>query len=107
MMNYYLIAKFIHIVSALGFFIALGVEWLSLWNARNATTSEQVRERLRISSGAQRLGPLSMLMLLISGFYMMAIARIGSAWLIVAFGALVLLVVLALTLTRRQIAAIQ
>ena len=106
-MNYYLMAKFIHIVSALGFFIALSVEWLSLWNARNATTSEQVRERLRISSSAQRLGPLSMLMLLISGFYMMAIGRIGSAWLIVAFGALILLVVLALTLTSRRIAAIR
>src|SRR5262249_23699355 len=106
-MNYYVIVKFIHIVSAMGLFIALGVEWLSLWSARNATTSEQIRERLRISSSAQRLGPLSMLLLLISGFYMIAVARIGSPWLIVAFGALILLVVLALTLTNRRIAAIR
>jgi hypothetical protein len=107
MMNYYLIAKFIHIVSALGFFIALGVEWLSLWSARNAATSEQVRERLSISSSMQRLGPLSMLLLLLSGFYLMAIGRIGSAWLIVAFGALLLLVVLTLALFRRRIVAIR
>jgi hypothetical protein len=98
-MNYYLLAKLIHIIGALGFFIALGVEWLSLWSARNAKTSEQVRERLSISANARKLGPISMLAILLSGFAMMAIGRIGSSWLIVAFAALVVLVVLGLTLT--------
>jgi hypothetical protein len=106
-MNYYLIAKLLHILGALGFFMALGVELLSLWQARNATTTVQVRERLQISSSAQRLGPLSMLILLISGFSMMAIARIGSAWLITAFGALVLMVVLGLALTAPRMASIR
>jgi hypothetical protein len=106
-MNYYLIAKLVHIVGALGFFMALGVEMLSLWQARNAGTSIQVRERLHVASSAQRLGPLSMLLILISGFTMMAIARIGSAWLIVAFGALVLIVVLGLALTAPRMAAIR
>jgi hypothetical protein len=106
-MNYYLIAKLLHILGALGFFIALGLEVLSLWQARNATASVQVRERLHISSSAQRLGPLSMLMILISGFYMMAVARISSAWLIVAFGALILMVLLGLAITAPRMAAIR
>jgi hypothetical protein len=106
-MNYYLIAKLLHILGALGFFMAIGLEVLSLWQARNATTSVQVRERLHISNSAQRLGPLSMLLILISGFSMMAIARIGSAWLIVAFGALGLMVVLGLALTAPRMAAIR
>jgi hypothetical protein len=107
MMNYYLIAKLIHIVGALGFFIALGVEVLTLWQAGNATTSVQVLERLQISSSAQRLGPLSMLLILISGFTMMAIARMGSAWLVVAFGALILMVLLGLALTAPRMRAIR
>ena len=106
-MNYYLIAKLLHILGALGFFMALGLEVLSLWQARNAGTSMQVRERLHISSSAQRLGPISMLLILISGFSMMAIARISSAWLMVAFGALALMVLLGLALTAPRMAAIR
>ena len=98
-MNYYLIATFIHIIGALGFFIALGVEWLSLSHARQARTFEQVRERLHISNSVLRAGQLSMLLILVSGFYMMAIAKIGSAWLIV-------MVVLGVALSNRRMAAI-
>jgi hypothetical protein len=106
MMNPYMIAKFIHIIGALGFFIALGVEWLSFWHARQAKTFEQVRERLHISNSVRRAGQLSMLLILISGFYMMAIAKIGSAWIIVAFGSLIVMVVLGLALSNRRMAAI-
>lgn len=105
-MNFYSIAKLIHIVGALGFFMALGLEWLSLWSARHAATSEQVRERLYSSTNARRLGPLSMLAILLSGFYMMAVARMQAAWLIVAFAALVLMVVVALAFTAPRVAAI-
>lgn len=48
-----------------------------------------------------------MLLILISGFYMMAVARIGSTWLIVAFGALILMIVLGLALTAPRMAAIR
>jgi hypothetical protein len=106
MMNYYLIVKLIHILGALGFFIALGVEWLSLSQARNATSSEQVRERLQISHSAQRLGPLSMLTILISGIYMMATLWHGVPWLIIALGALILMVVVGIALTGPRMAAI-
>jgi uncharacterized membrane protein len=106
MMNYYLIVKLIHIIGALGFFMALGLEWLSLSYARNATTSEQVQERLQISRSAQRLGPLSMLTILITGIYMMATVWHRVGWLIVALGALILIVVLGVALTRPRMAAI-
>ena len=67
-MNYYLIAKFLHIIGALGFFMALGVEWLSLSHARQARTSDQVREHLHISNSVRRAGPLSMLLILSPAF---------------------------------------
>jgi len=91
----------------LGLFMALGVEWLSLRHAGKATTSVQVRERLGIFRNAQRAGMPSMLVVLISGFYMMATARIGSAWIVVAFGALILLVLLGLMFTGPRMGAIR
>lgn len=47
-----------------------------------------------------------MVTILVAGFYMMAIAQIGGAWIIVAFWSLVLLSVLAVTLSFRRMAAI-
>lgn len=106
-MNIYLIAKLVHIVGALGFFMALGLELSSLWHARHAATSEQVQERLHISRSAQRLGPLSMLLILISGIYMMATVWGGVAWVIIALGALILMVVLGLAMTAPRRTAIE
>ncbi|HMB24775.1 MAG TPA: hypothetical protein VKP08_18150, partial [Anaerolineales bacterium] len=59
-MNYYLIAKFIHIVGALGFFIALGMEWWSLRNLRHAASLTKLQDWLHVAGGAQRLGAPSM-----------------------------------------------
>jgi hypothetical protein len=97
---------FLHIVGALGFFVALGVEWISLRHLRSALTAEQVREWMRVAIGVRRLGMISMLLLLVSGFTMMAMAQMGGAWMIVAFWSLVLLGVLAVTLSFRRMAAI-
>lgn len=105
-MNYYLIAKFIHIVGALGLFIALGIEWLSLRNLRRATSPAEVRNWTRIVRGIQKLGAPSMAATVISGFYMMAVARMHVAWLVVAFAALIVLAVLAVTVTQRRVAVI-
>jgi hypothetical protein len=105
-MSYYSIVLFLHIVGALGFFVALGVEWTSLRHLRDAATAEQVVEWMRISTGVRRLGMASMLTMLISGFSMMAIAQIGGAWVIVAFWSLVLLSILAVALSFRRMAAI-
>jgi hypothetical protein len=102
----YSIALFIHIVGALGFFAALGLEWASLRHLRRATTTNQIRERLRDAAGVRRVGMASMLTLLASGFYMMVIAQVGGAWLIVAFWSLVLLSILAVALSFRRMAAI-
>ncbi len=105
-MNYYSIALFLHVVGALGFFVALGLEWTGLWQIRRATTSEQIRAWMGISKSARSLGIASMLAILISGFYMMATAWGSVAWIIVALGALVLLVVLTMALTGPRMAAI-
>ena len=42
-MNDYSIALFFHMVGALGFFLALGLEWTGLWQLRSALRSQEVR----------------------------------------------------------------
>ncbi len=106
-MNAYSIALFVHVTGALGFFIALALEGISLLQLRYAQTADQVREWLQFSSKARRLGIASMLLILVAGFYMMAVAQIGSAWLIVAFWDLVLLTLLGLILSGPRLSAIQ
>ncbi len=106
-MHYYTIALFFHIVGALGFFASLGLEWLSLRQLRNATTVEQVREWGHLSTLVGRMAMASMGIILVFGFYLMAVASIGAAWLIVAFWLFVLLIILAAALTSPRLRAIK
>lgn|SRR5579859_4725060 len=106
-MNNYSIALFFHIVGVLGYFVALGLEWTSLHRLRQATTTAQAREWIRISSGLFRLGGASMALILVAGLYMMAVGKIGAAWLIVAFWAFVVLAVLAAALSGPRMAGIR
>jgi hypothetical protein len=103
----YTIALFLHIVGALGLFVALGLEWASLLFLRRAATVEQARERLQLFTSLRRLYPLSWLAILIPGFYMAATAWRATAWVPTALAAVVLLVVLGAALTGRRMAPIR
>ena len=107
MISNYSLALFIHIVGALGFFMALGLEWTSMHQMRSAMTVEQVQDWLRVTAWARRLGMAAMMTILAAGFYMMAIAQMNGAWIIVAFWALVLLSVITVVLTGPRITAIR
>jgi hypothetical protein len=105
-MTDYSIALFLHIVGALGFFVALGLEWISLLYLERATTSEQAQEWLGVLGLLRRLGPASMGMILLAGFYMMATVWGGVAWIGIALAAMILLAVLGAALTGRRMAAV-
>ena len=105
-MNAYSIALFLHIVGALGFFVALGLEWTGLWQIRSAMTPQQVRGWMGILKSVRKVGFASMLTTAISGFYMMATVWGSEAWVIVSLGALVLVIVLSVVLTGPRMAAI-
>lgn len=106
-MNYYPIVKFIHIVGALGYFAALGLEWMSLRQLRRATTVEQVREWIRLPVEMRRVGMISMVILLATGIFMMMTVLHGIAWIFVALGSLVPMPVLAMAVSRPRMAAIE
>jgi len=104
-MNAYSIALFLHIVGAVGIFVALGLEWTGLWQIRSATTPQQVGGWMRILKSVRKLGFASMLTAVITGFYMMVTDWGGEAWIIVTVGALVLMIVLMMALTGPRMAA--
>lgn len=105
-MSFYTVALFFHIVGAIGVFVAFGLEWSGLRHMRGAATVEQIREGARTIRGMRWLIIASMIDLVIFGGYMMTIAKIGAAWLIVAFWALILLAILGIALTGRRVNAI-
>ena len=105
-MNDYSIALFLHIVGALGFFVALGLEWTGLLQIRSAILPEQVHAWMGTLKSVRRVGFASMLTTVVSGFYMMATVWGGVAWVIVSLGALALVIVLSVALTGPRMAAI-
>ncbi len=105
-MSDYAIALFLHIVGALGFAVALGLEWAGLWQIRSANAPDQVRPWMGVLKGTRKVGFASMLTTVLSGLYMMATYWGAVAWLIVVVGALVLVIVLSLVLTGPRMVTI-
>ncbi len=105
-MNAYSIALFLHIVGALGFFVALGLEWTGLWQIRGATAPQQVRGWMMILKSVRKVGFVSMLTTVITGIYLMVTVWGGEAWIIVTVGSLVLVIALAQVVTAPRMAAI-
>ncbi len=105
-MSNYSIALFLHIVGALGFFAALGLEWSGLWQIRSATLPEQVRAWMGIFKSASMVAFVSMLTTVITGIYMMLTVWGGVAWIIVTLASLVLVIALSSALTIPRMAVI-
>ncbi|MGE5221376.1 MAG: hypothetical protein ACM3PY_03000 [Omnitrophica WOR_2 bacterium] len=105
-MNVYSIALFLHISGALGFFVALGLEWTGLRQICSAVNLDQVRAWMGILKGVRKVGFASMLTTVITGIYMTLTGWGGAAWILVTLGSLVLVIALAQALTGPRMAAI-
>jgi len=105
-MDSYSIALFLHIAAAMGFFVALGLEWTGLSQIRSAMTLGRVRAWMGILKNVRKLGFVSMLATVITGIYMMVTYWGGEAWIIVTVGSLVLVIALAQGVTAPRMAAI-
>ncbi len=102
----YSVALFLHIVGALGLFIAIGLEWTSLLNLRRAATAEQAREWLKIFTSLRRIYPIAWLAILIPGFYMAATVWRGVAWITVSLAAVILIAALGAAVNIRRMGPI-
>ena len=105
-MNDYSIALFLHIVGALGYIVALSLEWTGLRQIRSAVTPEHVRSWMGIFKKIRKMGFAAMLTTVITGIYMMLTDVGGEAWIIVTMGSLALVIALSQVLTAPRMAAI-
>ena len=105
-MSSFAIALFLHIVGALGFFVALSLEWTALRQIRSANLPEQIRPWMGILKSTNKTGFPSMLTVVITGIYMVLNGLGWVPWILVVIGALVLLIVLSVALTKPRMMAI-
>ncbi len=88
----YNVALFIHVLGAIGYFVALGIIYVSVAGLREARTVGALRSWAVAGLRATRLIPLSGACILIAGIYMVAAAWGDRAsWALVALVAFVLL----------------
>ena len=105
-MNIYQIALFLHLVGALGISVALGLEWTSLRQIRNAISPEQVRAWMGILKSTNKVGFISMLTTVITGVYMLLKVWGWVAWILVTIGALVLMIAISRVVTAPRLKAL-
>jgi hypothetical protein len=104
----YQIALFLHILGALGFFIAIGVFYMAVLGVRHAQTAGSIRLWTGAAYGVSRvLFPISFLVILVAGIYMLVTVWGSRApWAGVALIAFFILAVGATLIQGRRMAAL-
>ncbi len=100
------IGIFIHVVGGIGMCVALGIEWVGLWQLRNALQLEQVRTSMSIMKSANKVGFISMVVTLLVGFYMIWIEWGFVGWITVSLVSVFLIIVLNMAVTRPRMMAV-
>ena len=106
-MSLYSIAVFLHVVGALGLFVGIGLEQVSLFSLRRATTTTQARDWLAVLGGLRRVDAPSGLTILVTGFYMMFTRWGHQAWIGLAILGMVAMAILSIGITARRAAGIK
>jgi len=89
----YNLALFLHVVGALGIAAAYATDSIGLAGLRRSTTADEARTWLLTRRWVLITGPASILLVLVSGIYMMATQWGAVPWLIIAIGSLVAIAV--------------
>ena len=103
----YGIVVFLHIVGALGLFAGIGLEQVSLARLRDVRTTNQARDWLGVLSSLRRVDGPSGLLILVTGFFMMATRWQGQAWIGLAIAGMVVMAALSIAVTSRRVRALK
>ena len=92
-MNLYTIALFFHVSGAIGYFVGIGTWLFILVGLRRAKRVEQVRGLVNLIGLSGPFTGISLLLILVTGFYMALTAwSLQTGWIAVALISLILLV---------------
>jgi hypothetical protein len=86
----YSIAVFLHVVGALGLFVAMALERVLVAGLRRTESAEPARDWLGLLGVIRRLSPAWLAVLLLAGIYMAVPIWGGVGWLVATFVALLL-----------------
>jgi hypothetical protein len=104
----HLVIVFLHVASAMGIFVALGIEALMLVQLRGARTGGEARGLIALSRYVQRVGMTSMIAVLVTGLYLAtAYWRWQGAWMGFGFLTLIAVAVVGAMMTGRRLARLQ
>ena len=107
-MALYPYALFFHIVGVLGLFISMSLEVTIGFRMRAAQTTAQVREWMAINRAIEKILPISALLILASGLFMLfTVWGWGQAWIDLSLSLLVVLGVLGPVINGPRMKAIQ
>lgn len=102
-MDSYLLLVFLHVVGAIGIFVGLGVEAVAVRGLARAGTVEL--ERIWVALLRRSfIGPVGMVVNLITGIWMMVVRWGPGAWMFVALGGVVAMIAIGVTMTMRPVA---
>jgi hypothetical protein len=107
-MTFYAIILFLHIVSAIGIFVGLGLEWASTSALRKASGAAEFRVSLGMLRSVPALfGSSGVVVVLTGGYLASKIGRAGLNWIVPSLVALVLIGALGGALTGRRLRRIR
>ena len=107
-MSWYTVALFAHIVGVLTLFMTMGLQWLIALRLRRANSIFQVREWGALATRVNRLAPVSAVLILGAGIYMMATAwSMLTTWIDVSIAAMGIMMFVGMGLVGRRLKAIQ
>ena len=106
-MSVYGIVLFFHIVGALGLFVGIGLEQVSLARLREVSTTNQARDWLGVLSSLRRVDGPSGLLILATGIFMMVVRWQHQPWIGLAIIGMVLMAALSIAVTSRRARALK
>jgi len=107
-MSLYTLALFAHVIGALSLFIGMGLQWVVIIGFRRAQAVSQMRLWSGLLRPVAMLGPLSAVLILLAGGYMMLTTwGIGTPWIVVSIGAMLLMAALGMGITVRKLRIVQ
>lgn len=107
-MDLYSLALFAHLIGVLSLFIGMGLQWVVIIGFRRAQSISQMRLLSGLLRPVAMLGPLSAVLILFAGGYMMFTTwGIGTPWIVVSIGAMLLMAALVMGITVRKLRVVQ
>ena len=105
MITLYPLLLFFHIAAAVGLFMALGIELVSVMRVRRVHRSEQLRAILDLAASTRLLTPLSAFLVLAAGFSLCWLRwSFSIPWIDVSLGVFFLTAFTGVTITGRRLA---